>query len=74
MELAELIVPGDGGTEQPLKRWPDDELKTESAELPVHGTDGTLKYLMGIREISFVDKRSIKNRKNSPGHFIIYWT
>lgn len=45
IELAELIVPGDGGIEPPLNKRPDDELSTESAELPVHGTDGTLKYL-----------------------------
>lgn len=44
-ELAELIVPGDGGTDVPLSRWPDDELSTESAELPVHGIDGTRRYL-----------------------------
>lgn len=38
-------MPGVGGIDPPLSKCPDDELNTESAELPVHGIDGTLKYL-----------------------------
>lgn len=45
IELAELIVPGDAGTDPPLSKCPDDELNTESAELPAHGIDGTRRYL-----------------------------
>lgn len=45
-ELAELMVPGVGGIDPPLSIWPEDELNTESAELPVHGIDGTRKYLL----------------------------
>ena len=45
MELAKLFSPGEPGIEPPLNTTPDDELNTESTELPTQGTAGTLKYL-----------------------------
>lgn len=44
-ELARLLSPGVPGAEPPLTTIPDDELNTESPELPTHGTDGTRRYL-----------------------------
>lgn len=46
IELAELIVPGLGGTDPPLSIRPDEELIIESPDDPIHCGDGTFKYLL----------------------------
>uniref|UniRef100_A0A8W7PMS3 Uncharacterized protein n=1 Tax=Anopheles coluzzii TaxID=1518534 RepID=A0A8W7PMS3_ANOCL len=49
-ELAKLFSPGVPGAEPPLTTMPDEELNTESPELPTHGMDGTRRYLGNRRE------------------------